>query len=176
LFILLATLTISRALKRIDWGKKKQALIATQRDNQKRAEWVFKIQAWHYSQFVFIDESGVDRGDCLRRTGWSPKGIKPKRLLPGGGKDGGTRFQVLPALTVNGILGLSVYEGNTDLDGFIEYIRLEVLPHTTPFPEPNSVLIMDNASFHSHAELSGLCERYGVLLRREYPLCLQTRC
>jgi hypothetical protein len=62
--------TISRALKRIDWGKKKQALIATQRDNQKRAEWVFKIQAWHYSQFVFIDESGVDRRDCLRRTGW----------------------------------------------------------------------------------------------------------
>lgn len=156
--------TISRALKGVKWRKKTNGLVATQRDHLVRADWIVRIQEYRADQFVFIDESGVDKRDGLRRTGWAPKGIKPKKLVPGGGKDRGVRHQVLPALTINGILGLSVYEGSTDGQGFVDYIEGVILPKTSPFPGPNSVLVMDNASFHFHDDLKRLCDEAGVRL------------
>lgn len=96
--------------------------------------------------------------------GWAPKGIKPKKLVPGGGKDRGVRHQVLPALTIVGILGLSVYAGSTDGQGYVDFIEKEVLPKTSPFPGPNSVLVMDNASFHFYDDLQRLCDQAGVRL------------
>ena len=60
---------------------------------------------------VFCDESGTDRRDGARRTGWAPKGVAPwmSCLL-----DRGKRHHLLPAITVDGILDLLVYKGHTD--------------------------------------------------------------
>lgn len=156
--------TISRALKDIKWRSKKNGLVATQRDHLVRGNWIVRTREYRANQFVFIDESDVDKRDGLQRRGWAPKGIKPKKLVPGGGKDRGVRHQVLPALTIKGILGLSVYKGATDGQGFVDYIEAKVLPKTSPFPGPNSVLVMDNASFHFHDDLKRLYNEAGVRL------------
>ena len=41
----------------------------------------------------------------------------------------------------------------------------QVLPHSLPYPRPQSVLILDKAPIHKSERLRGLCEQYGVELR-----------
>jgi transposase len=39
-----------------------------------------------------------------------------------------------------------------------------VLPHCTPYPSPQSIIILDNVVIHKLARLSNLCEEHGVPL------------
>lgn len=71
-------------------------------------------------QFIFIDESGVNKRDGLRRIGWASKGVKPRHAVSSGGKTRSIRFQILPGLTMNGVLAFSVYSGVTDKEGFLD--------------------------------------------------------
>ena len=41
---------------------------------------------------------------------------------------------------------------------------IEQLQHRGKWPEPNSVLVMDNASFHHSARIKEMCSRAGVKL------------
>ncbi len=45
-------------------------------------------------------------------------------------------------------------EGAITGDDFIEFVT-QLLDHTEPWPRPNSVLVMDNASIH---KVPGVCE------------------
>ena len=47
---------------------------------------------------------------------------------------------------------------------FLEFVQERVLPHCSAYPEPHSVLILDNASIHKSAELRSMCEEKGVPL------------
>lgn len=152
---------ISRRLRLVDFGKKKQELVATETNVSLRAAWVVDISGYRADQFVFVDESGVDQRQGWRRTGWCPRGVKP---TPGGGRRQGMRHQILPGLTVKGVLAYSIYEGIIDADCFLLWLKDMLLPMTTPFPGPNSVLVMDNASFQFHNRLEAVCGQRGVKL------------
>lgn len=59
---------------------------------------------------------------------------------------------MLPALSYEGVLLTHVIPGSVNgelFEGFIE----ELLDLMNPFPEPNSVLVMDNATIHKSDEL-----------------------
>jgi transposase len=56
-----------------------------------------------------------------------------------------------------------VYQGSTDGDVFEEFIE-QLLQHCRPYPEPHSVLIMDNASFHHSDRILQMCRDAGVIL------------
>jgi len=105
----------------------------------------------HY--IVCVDESGVDRRTGTQRHGWTPADQNPvacSRL------ERGKRFQLLPALTIDGILDAFVFKGHADKDGFLLWIRDHVLPKMNPFPGPNSVLVMDNVSWHHDKDMKEL--------------------
>lgn len=54
---------------------------------------------------------------------------------------------MLPAYTVDGVIHCEVYEENKDVhvvEGFLE----RLLPFWGRYPQPRSVIFMDNASFH----------------------------
>lgn len=59
----------------------------------------------------------------------------------------GRRYQILPAYTQDGILLSRVFQGTTEGDIFEDFIE-QLLPHYGRWPEPKSVIVMDNASFH----------------------------
>jgi len=110
---------------------------------------------------VYCDESGVDKRDGARRTGWAPKGdpaVVESALTRG------KRFHMLPALTSRGLLDLLIYKGHTDTTGFCCWLELGVLPKMNQFPGPNSILVMDNASWHRDPRVPALCARFRVLL------------
>lgn len=69
----------------------------------------------------------------------------------------------LAALSLKGMLSTTVLEGNIDTDIFLRVLRDNVLPLMNAYPLPESVLVMDNASTHSHALIQQLCAGFGVL-------------
>jgi hypothetical protein len=68
-----------------------------------------------------------------------------------------SRYSVLPVLSLSSVLYLTVLptsvKGN-DFNAFIDGL----LNHMNPFPLPNSVVIIDNASIHKSPELRELIE------------------
>jgi transposase len=78
----------------------------------------------------------------------------------------GQRYQILPAYTQEGLLLSRIFKGSTDAVLFESFIE-QLLQHYGSWPEPKSVLIIDNASFHHSDRVKQLCSDTGVKL-----LCL----
>lgn len=113
------------------------------------------------SFFVFYDESSTDKRDGARRTGRSPKGITPWMASA---LTRGQRFHLLLAITVDGLVHVLVYEGHTKKELFIRWLKEQVFPKMNPFPGPNSILVMDNSSWHHDPRIHHLAREFGILV------------
>lgn len=56
-----------------------------------------------------------------------------------------------------------MFEGSTDSKRFEEFLE-RLLPYCGKWPEPKSVLIVDNASIHHSERIQQLCDDAGVVL------------
>ena len=56
-----------------------------------------------------------------------------------------------------------LFQGTTDSAVFEDFIE-QLLHHCRPYPEPNSVLVMDNTSFHRTERIELMCAEVGVKL------------
>jgi len=90
--------------------------------------------------YVFCDESGTDRRDGARRTGWAPKGETPVEHSV---LERRQKSQILPAVTIDGFLDIFTCQGKTIVAGFPNWLRLRVLLKMTLFPGRNSILVME---------------------------------
>jgi transposase len=155
-----STFSIRRALKSIEWNKKTIRRVAKGRNADLRDYYLYNISDFRSWQFVFVDESGCDKRIGLRRTGWSPLGVTPNQVAQFQREQ---RFQILPAYTQDGIILARVFQGSTDGAVFEEFIE-QLLPLCGRWPEPKSVLVMDNASFHHTERIEQMCNEAGVKL------------
>jgi transposase len=73
------------------------------------------------------------------------------------------RYQILPAYTQDGILLVHVFQGSTDATLFEEFIE-QLLPLYSKWPEPKSVLVIDNISFYHTERIKQMCHDTGVKL------------
>ncbi|KIJ15201.1 hypothetical protein PAXINDRAFT_77925, partial [Paxillus involutus ATCC 200175] len=64
---------------------------------------------------------------------------------------------IVPALSLNGIIAVDVSKRPLTQETFSDFIEF-VLERMNPFPMPNSVLIMDNASIHHSNGLHEMVE------------------
>ena len=55
-----------------------------------------------------------------------------------------------------------ILETNTNSAEFIQFIVGDLLPLMSPFPGPNSVLVLDGASYHKSAAFKRIMNRYGI--------------
>jgi len=152
--------SIQRALKRAGWSRSIARRVARERNADLRDSYAHEISGMHSWQFVFVDESGSDKRCGTRKTAWSPKGTRARQVTD---LRRGLRYQILPAYTQDGVLLARVYHGTTDGKLFEDYIS-QLLEHCNPFPDPRSVLVMDNASIHKSARIKQLCDAAGVKL------------
>ncbi|KAJ7210515.1 hypothetical protein GGX14DRAFT_363509 [Mycena pura] len=72
---------------------------------------------------------------------------------------------ILPALSLNGYFALRVVEGSVNGEEFFDFILNDVLPKMNPFPQDNSVLVMDNCRIHKSEAVRQACQTAGVFLR-----------
>jgi transposase len=158
--ILLSTSGISRALKSIGWSKKVTRHVAQERNADLRDYYAHNLSEFCSYHFVYVDESGCDKRIGFRRTGWSPLGVTPIQVTR---FHRDRRYQILPAYTQDGILLSRIFQGSTDGTMFENFIE-QLLHHCNPFPQPRSVIIMDNASFHHSERIKQMCRDAGVRL------------
>ena len=129
-------------------------------DTDLRDYYLHNLSAFQSWQLVYVDESGCDKRIGFRRTGWSPLGVAPIQVAR---FHRDQRWQILPAYGQDGILLSRVYQGSTDSIIFEDFIE-QLLAHCGRWPEPKSVLVMDNASFHRSERVAQLCREAGVKL------------
>ena len=157
--VLVSTSSISRALKSKRWSKAARR-VAREQNPDLRDFYLQNLSAFRSYHLVYIDESGCDKWIGFRRTGWSPLGVAPVQIAK---FHRGRRYQILPAYSQDGILLARVFQGSTDSEVFEDFIE-QLLTHCGRWPEPKSVLIMDNASFHRTERIKQLCYEAGVKL------------
>ena len=101
----------------------------------------------HPEMLVFLDETGADRRNCLRRFGYILRG-KPavsKKLLVRG-----QRISAIAAMSTEGIQDCYTVTGSVNGSQFSDFVQQALLPQLQPFDGVNarSVVVLDNASIH----------------------------
>ena len=69
----------------------------------------------------------------------------------------------MPTYTQDGVILARVYLGSTDSTVFKDFIE-QLLPFMGTWPEPKSVLVMDNASIHHTERVEQMCRDVSVKL------------
>ena len=148
--IVVSASTICRILFRNGLTRKKVQQVALQRSSVYRGEFIAEIQMYRAEQFVWIDESGCDKRDSFRRFGYGFRGERPvcHRIL-----HRGKRVSAIAALSVEGVVALSLTSETVNGDTFFDFVRGELIPHMLPFDgtNPTSIAVLDNCSIH-HVE------------------------
>ena len=102
---------------------------------------------------MFLDESACNERTGDHKFGWAPVGSPARVSVPLKHTE---KWSILPLYTVNGFVAWDIIKGSYNVDIFNEFVKTWVIPQTTPFPGPRSVLIMDNARIHKSAVFSNL--------------------
>ncbi|CEJ62928.1 Putative Transposase [Penicillium brasilianum] len=152
--------SLKRALASVGWSKK----VARQRAKEQNADlrdfYLHNLSDFQSHHLVYVDESGCDKRIGFRRTGWSPLGVTPLQVA---NFHRDQRYQILPAYCQDGIVLSRVFQGSTDATLFADFIE-QLLRHCGRWPEPKSVIVMDNASFHRSDRIEEMCSDAGVKL------------
>ncbi|KAG2046096.1 hypothetical protein BDR06DRAFT_844195, partial [Suillus hirtellus] len=67
-------------------------------------------------------------------------------------------FSVLPALSVDGIVALDIFEGSVNKELFINFLRDQIAPISTPWPGPRSVVVLDNCAIRHDENVRRIIE------------------
>ena len=115
------------------------------------------VSQYDPSMLLWVDESGCDKRNCMRKRGYSLRGITPQdhRLLVRG-----TRYSAIPVMSLEGIHDVYLAEGNVNGETFETFVRSCLVPILQPFNYTNShsVVILDNASIHHVGAISEIVE------------------
>ncbi len=99
----------------------------------------------------------------MRKFGYSLRGLRCccTKLLARG-----KRVSAIAAISSIGILDVQFLKGSIDGEIFANFVELSVLPHLLPFDgvNPNSIVVMDNASIHYNERVRSLISSVGALL------------
>ena len=130
-------------------------------------------QALHYPRdfFVWVDETGSDRRDQIRKFGYALRGETPvyhRFLLRG------VRISAITAMCTEGVIANELTTGTVDAEKFFDFVRGELIPNMQSFPGSRSILVMDNCSVHHVQQLKDLVSNAGILLLFLPPYIVQT--
>jgi hypothetical protein len=155
--------TVSRLLKRNKLRNKKGQRIGHTQSQALRVAWQAQMHDISAEQMVFIDESLFKQQTGWRLMAYGPIG-SPARYADDMAR--GNTWSILPAYTVDGYLPcIGIRLGFFNGDAFVSWILNELLPHLRPFPEPRSVVCLDNLNVHLDARVRTALEERGCLIR-----------
>ena len=105
---------------------------------------------------IYVDESGFE-DDMPRTHGCALKG---KRCFGKSDWNAQKRTNVIGALLGKVLLTVSLFFATVNTDVFLTWLEKDLI-HKLP---KNSVVIMDNASFHKSTKIKNLIEKHGHIL------------
>lgn len=155
--------TICRFLHSNGFTHQKLCLVAIQQDEFLRQKFILDVSVYKTEMLIFLDETGGDRRNAVRKHGYSMRGIPLKKhtLLVRG-----KRVSAIALMSVNGIIDVSFSKGTTNGCVFYDFVEKVLLPNLQPFDgiNPHSVVIMDNCSIHHIPEIVNMIEEVGAMV------------
>lgn len=153
---------VCKFLHKAGFTHHKLATYALQRDDSLRAQFVADVSLYQRETLLFIDETGTDERDTIRKYGYSLRGkpLKTQKLLVRG-----ERLSCIVAMSIEGIVAMKVARGSVDGDAFYNFVCTSLLTKLMPFNgmNPNSVVILDNCSVHHVNEVHQALDDCGVI-------------
>lgn len=139
--------SICRFLSKVGFTRQKMKYVALQRDKELRSRFVSDVSIYNPDMLIFLDESGTDKRDKLRKYGYSLRGKPPvsHKIL-----SRGQHLSLIAFMSTAGVIDFQIVRGSVDGDVFYTFVEKFLLPHLMPFDgkNPNSVVILDNCSIH----------------------------
>lgn len=155
--------SLSMFLKECNFSRQKMQLVAKQRDEELRKQYCIDVALYEPHMMVFVDETGSDKRDSLRKYGYSLRGKTPRscKLL-----SRGERISVVAGMTTNGIEAMKVIRGTLDGTTFTDFIQNNLVPILNPFNgiNNNSIVVLDNCSVHHVSGIKNRITQTGALL------------
>lgn len=158
---------VRKALKAAGMSRRKLEYRAREQSEPLRNLYTATINLPMFSarHFVFFDETSCKPLDFRRLYGYGLYGAPAFLYVNNRAHGRGPTVTGLSAIGLDGCLGgFAVKEGPVTAAYVLEVLEVEILSRMNPFPQPHSVLIMDNASVHDHDLVQRLAARYGVLV------------
>ena len=95
-----------------------------------RQKFIVDMSVYEPEMLVFLDETGADRRNTLRKYGYSMRGKPPQKhtLLVRG-----ERASAIANISMKGLLDIDVVKGTVDGDKFYDYTQKHLLPHLMPY-------------------------------------------
>ena len=153
--------TICRTL-RLGLSRQKIVHLALQRSKTTRITFMAEVMMmFHSNMCLWIDETGCDRRNAVRKYGYAIRGCTPQDFSL---KLRGKRHSAISILSTDGVEDTYITEGS---DIFLHFIMTQVVPILSPFNGCNtkSVVILDNASIHHVDSVVNAILSTGALLR-----------
>ena len=153
--------TVCKVIRRNGFTRKKLMKIATQRSLELRGAFMANILQFPRDFFVWVDETGTDRRDQLRKFGYSVRGLPAvsEHFLTRG-----NRISAMVAMSADGVETYELSLGSTDSSKFFDFIRGSLLPSMNTFPGTHSIIIMDYCSIHHAEHIKEFAAKMDILL------------
>jgi transposase len=154
--------TVFRALEKMRYSRKIATKRAKEQSEALRRVYAARV-AQHYraDMIVAVDESACNERTGDRKYSWSPVNSAVELVYSFKRSE---RWSLLPAITVDGYLSYTIFQGSITSEILEDFLECSVLPHCTAYPGPNSVIVLDNASIHRSERVRELCRQAGVML------------
>ena len=126
--------TICKLFQKCGFTHTKIQHVALQCSEERRVQFRSEMQLYNKDMLVFVDESGADRRDSLRKFGYSLRG---KRTMSRKLLYRGRRVSTIAALSVSGMLDYRFVDGKVDGAMFRDFVDRHLLRHLMPFNGTN---------------------------------------
>ena len=112
--------------------------------------------------FVWIDETGNDKRDFMRKYGYS---IRGQRAEKHNFLSRGRRINVILAVSTQGIIARYITDETINTGHFYDFVRGDLLPNLHSFDgNSSSMIIMDNFSVHHTESVISLLHESGIVV------------
>ena len=125
---------------------------------------VSDVSIYEPEMLIFLDETGSDRKNTIRRHGYSLRGkpLESHELLVRG-----ERISAIASMSMSGMLDCKTVKHSVNGDTFYDFMQATVLPHLMTFNgvNPHSVVMMDNCSIHHVDGIVQMVHEVGALVQ-----------
>ena len=126
-----------------------------------REAWFSRLAAVKVKDLVFLDEFGATTQMCRSRA----RGPRGQRVVCKNPAGHWKIISTIAAMSVGGMIAAASFEGATDTDTFVSFVREGLLPVL----QKGQVLILDNLSAHKSKLVDELVESVGARVMRLPP-------
>ena len=128
---------------------------------QARENWLAQFADVKVNQLVFIDEFGATTNMTRTRA----RGPRGKRVVSKTPHGHWKILSTIAALSAGGMLGYGAFDGATDTQTFLTFVRDGLIEHL----QPGQVVVLDNLPAHKSPKIDELIESVGARVMRLPP-------